>query len=152
MTNEMPKGMKDLSDITPDRKKRKSSQPSKQELRDKVQKLEATQTPSLDEKAIGLMTSGLLAILEGTTKMPFRQAEPDLKKGVDESLVVVLQQYGGETVQKYGPIVQLATCASLLTLDVMNKKRKPIKKETDTPIKQFDVRIDDVETEFMNKP
>ncbi len=71
-----------------------------------------------------LVTTGLLIALEGITKLPFKTTDADLKTNLDQSLAIVANQYGGEALQKYAPIAQLAVVASLITLDAMKRKRE----------------------------
>lgn len=82
------------------------------------------------EDQVALITSGLFVALTGLTKLPFKDANPDLKKGVDLALVNVGNQYAGDAVKKWLPLIQLSVCAAMLTLDVYEKKRKASKEKS----------------------
>jgi len=79
------------------------------------------------EDQVALITSGLFVALTGLTKLPFKDADPDLKRGVDLSLVNVGNQFAGEAIKKWLPLLQLSVSVSMLTLDVYEKKRKAAK-------------------------
>lgn len=72
------------------------------------------QAINIKGQQVALVTSGLLAALEGITKMPFKDVDKDVKGAFDESLAQCATIYGGEYVAKYLPLIQLGLCASVV--------------------------------------
>jgi hypothetical protein len=88
-------------------------------------------SPTFTVEQLSTITDGLFMALSGITRLPFDQAEPKLKAGFDMALTQVANQYGGEVLQKWAPLLQLSICASLLTVDVVKKKKEAEKAKGD---------------------
>lgn len=126
---ENPKGnTADRIDAVGGNGKPTEGEPQKKVYRRRQKQPEPLPVVFTDEQ-MGNMTTGLFLVLKGLTKLPFDQADPDQKKAFDMALANVANQYGGEVLQKWAPLAQLAVCASLLTVDVIQKKRQADRKD-----------------------
>ena len=105
-------------DVDTGKTKRKYTRKAKQEV----------QTLQIKGEQVALVTSGLLAALEGITKMPFKDVDKDVKQSFDDSLAQCASIYGGEYVAKYLPLIQLGLCASLVVSTTYQKHLETKKK------------------------
>ena len=77
--------------------------------------------------------------MQGLTNWPFSEVEKDAKDAFDEAGAQCLTYYVGDSFGKYGPLLQLSVCGSLIIADVYSKKQKQVnnKKENKTVINQI---------------
>ena len=111
------------------KQKRKSSGPSKQELKDKVAQYEKAADLGMTGEKMAKVSDALFRGVEALSGLPFTKTDPEMKKGFDDGLAMCANAYVGPHLGKWAPLIQLGTFAAFITQDALAKRALELKKK-----------------------